>query len=177
MNAVRLSLVSLSVAAFGSPAVADPSDAQAYIFSARSGWNSHEADAKADALSHAREHLAAYLRNLPSPVRSLPTDEQLWNEHVFSTLPVQREKFGTPINAEMYKVEIEVEITPEQLRKLRAEDRVRLLFRWGGVALAGMILAAAFFRLDDWAKGYLTKSLAAGAVAILVLVAVAAWLI
>jgi hypothetical protein len=65
-----------------------------------------------------------------------------------------------------YYLEYYVEITADQLRELRTRDRITLAFR----VLAGFTFVSLscflFLRADEWTKGYLTRWLAAGAVAL-----------
>ena len=74
---------------------------------------------------------------------------------------------GVPgVTANQVYVEYEVEVTTDQVRELRSQDRLgtalRLVIAVIGVALAGFV----FLRLDDWTKGYLTSWLAVAAAAL-----------
>lgn len=161
--------VLLAVATTGSRANAgDPSELGAYIFPVESGWNSHKEDAWDDALQHARAHLMVHLQAQKPPIRTTPSVERIRNAFVISEMPSREEWFPTPINDKMYKVELEVEITPQQVRELRSIDRMWWLARMGGIGLTLMVVLVLFFRLDDWAKGTITHWLGLGAAAILV---------
>ncbi len=75
-------------------------------------------------------------------------------------------------NDKMYKITLDVEITPGQVRNLYGRERIALgMWTLGG--LMGILgVVALLFRLDEWTKGYLTWWLmiaGAGAVVALVL--------
>ncbi len=59
-------------------------------------------------------------------------------------------------------VELEAEVTPSQVRELRAHGRVGLAVRGIGMMLACLAAAAAFFRLDTLTRGYLSWGLGLG---------------
>lgn len=59
-------------------------------------------------------------------------------------------------------VELAAEVTPSQVRELRAHGRVGLAVRGVGMVLACLAAAAAFFRLDTLTRGYLSWGLGLG---------------
>ena len=170
--------VLLAVGVSGSRAVAgDPSELGAYIIYVESGWNSHEEDARADALEHVRAHLMVHLQAQKPPIRSIPSIERIEREFATKELPTRSEWFPSPINDKMFKVDLRGEITPEQIRELRSIDRMWWLARMGGIGLTLMVVLVLFFRLDDWAKGRITHWLGLGAAAILMTTALVLTLI
>jgi hypothetical protein len=57
-------------------------------------------------------------------------------------------------------VEYIVELTTDQIRELRARDRLESALRFFGVIAAAALAGFGFLRLDQWSKGYLTSWLA-----------------
>lgn len=133
-----------------------------------------EAEAELDALAVACEAIERKLAALDPPVRHRPTPNEVRTEFVRKDSRTAR-----PPDAEEEKalaqydvtgkqvyVEFDVEVTAEQVRELRTQERVG-----GGVRLLGVLTAVAlagflFLRADEWTRGYLTSWLALGAVAL-----------
>jgi len=125
-------------------------------------------EAEEDALAQAREVIDQKLRELDPPVAYTPSAGEVWTEFVRTDsrtvrglTPDERaalDGFGDH-TARVY-VEYDVEITADQVRELRAQNRVALglkvLIALTGVALAGYL----FLRADERTKGYLTRWLA-----------------
>jgi hypothetical protein len=57
-----------------------------------------------------------------------------------------------------------VEVTGEQVRELRAQERVSSAIRAFGIVIAVALAGFLFLRADEWTKGYLTSWLAITAV-------------
>ncbi len=133
-----------------------------------------EADAEDDALAQARDLVEQKLAALDPPVRHKPSIGEVRAEFVRKDSrtvrgPDAREKAilaeGDLVGNFVF-VEYDVEVTADQVRELRAQDRVagglRVLGVLTAVALAGFL----FLRADEWTRGYLTSWLALGAVAL-----------
>jgi hypothetical protein len=131
-----------------------------------------EADADADALQQARFRVAERLNALDPPVRAVPSAEHVrrhfLRERTVRPLDPKARELLTefPVGASGVYVDYEVEVTAEQVRELRSQDRLstslRVLAMIVGAAFAGFL----FLRVDDWTKGYLTSWLAVAAAAL-----------
>jgi hypothetical protein len=64
----------------------------------------------------------------------------------------------------MVYVEYDVEVTADQVRELRAQDRVSAALRVVGALFAVALGGFLFLRADEWTRGHLTRWLALGAV-------------
>lgn len=135
-----------------------------------------EPEALANALETARIELMKKLQQLDPPVVVYPTRTQMRNEFL-----KKHQKVDPPddVKAELEKsgvggnrvyVEADIEVSQDQVQRLRAGERVNAAFKVAALLFALALAAHGFLRLDAWSKGYLTVWLAAGAV---VLVAVA----
>lgn len=133
-----------------------------------------EAEAEDDALAQARDLVEQKLAALDPPVRHKPSIGEVRAEFVRKDSrtvrgPDAREKAilaeGDLVGNFVF-VEYDVEVTADQVRELRAQERVagglRVLGVLTAVALAGFL----FLRADEWTRGYLTSWLALGAVAL-----------
>lgn len=133
-----------------------------------------EQEAEEDALNVAREVIQRRLAELDPPVRYRPSANEV--KHEFIRLDSKTVRLPDPADRLMYEnaglgknlvyVEYDVEVTAAQVRELRTRDRLSVTLRLCGgvavVALAGFL----FLRTDEWTKGYLTRWLAIGAVAL-----------
>ncbi len=126
-----------------------------------------------DAVARAQDQIAEALRALDPPVAATPSWEKvryqyLKPESVKEVQPSEADKAAWAekgIDANRVWAEIDVEVTEDQVRELRAEHRVGAA-GWVGAAAFVVVLALyGFLRLDTWTKGYLTAALAAGIVA------------
>jgi hypothetical protein len=133
-----------------------------------------ETQADEEALRVAQERVKARLAELDPPVRYTPSLTVVKNEYIRKDSRVVRRP-GPREQASLKEagygedqvyVEYDVEVTAEQVRELRAQERLGGTLRiFGGlaaVALAGFL----FLRLDEWTKGYLTSWLACTAAAL-----------
>lgn len=131
-----------------------------------------EAEAEDDALAQAAELVEQKLRSLDPPVRHRPSVGEVKAEFVRKESRTvrppdadEKETFARyGINSNLVYVEYDVEVTAEQVRELRSQDRVS-----AGIRVLGMLVAVAlagflFLRADEWTKGYLTRWLAIAAV-------------
>lgn len=144
-----------------------------------------EAEAFDNAIAQAQKRITQALAQLDPPVRYEPSINVVKNEFVRKDTRTVRKL--TDAEKAQWKelgysddrvfVDIDVEVTADQVRELRTQDRVsdalRVLGGLAAVALAGFL----FLRADEYTKGYLTSwlafiaiALAGGAAAALVLV-------
>lgn len=149
-------LSNCAVAGVAAPSEAPP-ETLPYIFHVESRWCVTAEQAREDALQQARAHLQAYLQTLRPPVEVVPTIEQIQQHMLRSSFTTEPKHFPPPIDEKMMKVALEIELSPDDLRQLRAQDRAF----WGTKLFAGMFALLAvvtlFFRLDEWTRGYLTS--------------------
>jgi hypothetical protein len=144
-----------------------------------------EAEAFQNALVQAQKRIAQGLAQLDPPIRYEPSTKVVEKEFMRKdskavrklTEAEQQEWAKLGHAGERMFVDIDVEVTADQVRELRTQDRVsdalRVLGGLAAVALAGFL----FLRADEYTKGYLTSwlafiaiALAGGAAAALVLV-------
>ena len=75
----------------------------------------------------------------------------------------------------LYRITVAVKVDPAQVRELRSRERSSEAL-WILAGLAGLAgVAALFFRVDAWTKGYLTSWLALGTVGATTLLAGLWW--
>lgn len=129
-----------------------------------------------EALLEAQKKIVEHLRSLSPPIEETPSLETIRSEYLRSdTVAIEEVKDPELIRQwEEAKVEskrmhakIDIEVSEDQIRKLRAGQRLESA---GWIAALAFALVAALFgflRVDGWTKGYLTTGLAiafAGAV-------------
>jgi hypothetical protein len=136
-----------------------------------------EAEAKKDALALACEVVERRLAALDPPVRYRPSVAEVEAEFLpkdSHTVRPPNEKeqklldesgVVKPGEKRVY-VEFDVEVTADQIRELRSQERVSAGLRLLGGVLAVALVGFLFLRADEWTKGYLTSWLAVGAVAL-----------
>jgi hypothetical protein len=129
------------------------------------------ASARESALQVAQERMREWLAKQNPPIRRVPSLETIRREMIRHELSPQEEQILNRKD-KMYKVTLEVELQPKQVRSLRERDRVITgMWTLGGL-LAILGVLALLFRIDEWTKGYLTRWLiAAGIAAVLLLLA------
>ena len=132
---------------------------------------STEAEAEEDALAQAREIIEKKLSELDPPVRHKVSVNEVRTEFLRKDSRTARKPdpeeaellVREGISGNLVYVEYDVEVTAEQVRELRAQERVgagvRIIGALMVVALAGFM----FLRADEWTRGYLTSWLALGA--------------
>jgi hypothetical protein len=118
-------------------------------------WGTTSEQALEGALVKAQVHLANYLRT--QEIERVPSLETIRDRMVTGTNVSQPEVLPSPLYERMVKVTVVGEITPKQVRELRGRDRMEAGGRVLGGAVALCLLAALFFRLDDYTRGYLTS--------------------
>ena len=129
--------------------------------------------ALADALAVARDRLLLEFREMDPPVRAIPTTDDIRANYlrpesvteVHPSKEVQDAWRASNLDANRVWVEIDVEVTEDQLRELRSGYRLG----WAGWGTAAVLIVVAalhgFLRIDAWTKGYLTTALALAAAA------------
>lgn len=124
-----------------------------------------------DALVEARRQLADRLAALDPPIVEVPSVEVVRRDYlrpesvteVYPTQAIKDEWAAAKLDPNRVWVEIDVEVSDDQLRDLRAKERV-VFAGWGlGVGFAGVLALYGFLRLDALTKGYLTPGLGVGA--------------
>jgi hypothetical protein len=132
---------------------------------------STEAEAEEDALALARDLVERKLAALDPPVRYKPSTGEIAefvrkdSRNVRPPTAEEKETFdryGLPNN--LVYVEYDVEVTADQVRELRAQERVSAGMRILGMLVAVSLAGFLFLRADEWTKGYLTRWLAFAAV-------------
>ncbi|MCI0701572.1 MAG: hypothetical protein L0241_10860 [Planctomycetia bacterium] len=133
-----------------------------------------EKEADDDALAQACDTVERKLAQLDPPVRYKPSVAEVQTEFIRKDSrtvrpPDDEEKatfvsYGLPGN--LVYVEYDVEVTADQVRELRAQERVSASLRILGGLLAVVLAGFLFLRADEWTKGYLTSWLALGAIAL-----------
>jgi hypothetical protein len=141
--------------------------------------------ALADALIVARLKLAEQLVAQDPPIRALPTVEQVKAEYirpesVTEVQPKAEDKAewkARGLEENRVWVDVDVEVSDDQVRQLRSVGRLEKTGLLTGGAFVLVLGLFAFLRLDGWTKGYLTTvigvGVAAAVVAAMALLAVA----
>ena len=127
-------------------------------------------DARRDALAKAQDQLATWLHAKYPEIHYTPTPDFIDRNKLIKS---EKEVPHTPDadqNVEMVKVEMDLELSSDGLKKIREEDRNQIIEgRLLGLAriVGGLVLlfgaVAGSIRLDEWTKGYLTWPLRIGA--------------
>jgi hypothetical protein len=141
--------------------------------------------ALADALIVARLEISKRLGMLDSPVWIAPSLETVRNQYLrpesIRYEPVSQEAkadlIANHLDPDQWYATVDVQVSEEQIRHLRAGQRLDSAWGVGVVALVVVAALFGFLRLDAWTRGYLTTGLAlsmaavaGGAVALLFLV-------
>jgi hypothetical protein len=144
-----------------------------------------EADADEDALNTAAEVIRQKLAELDPPVHYRPSVNEVRNEFVRRDTRAVRgldaderaELEANGIDPNRVYVSYDVEISADQVRSLRTRDRVVDGLRGLGGLTAAFLAGYLFLRFDERTKGYLTRWLAVGAVALAAGAAAAIYLV
>lgn len=136
-----------------------------------------------DALLVAQKQLIERLRTGDAAISAVPPiwkirDEYVRPESVVEVHPtqaIQEEWAAANLDANRIWVELDLEISPEQMRMLRAGQRRLYAGMWFGLIFVAIVAGYGFLRLDAMTKGYLTTVLgiAAGALVLAAVVALA----
>ncbi|MBP3958078.1 hypothetical protein J8F10_22725 [Gemmata sp. G18] len=132
---------------------------------------STEAEAEEDALTQAREIIEKKLSELDPPVRHKVSVNEVRTEFLRKDSRTARKPdpeeaellVREGISGNLVYVEYDVEVTAEQVRELRAQERVGAGVRIIGALMAVALAGFMFLRADEWTRGYLTSWLALGA--------------
>lgn len=135
-----------------------------------------EAEAEEEVLNQARDLIERKLAELDPPVRYRPSISEVKAEFIRKDSRIQRPFNPTPAQQKLYEdtklaanlvhVEYDVEVTADQVRELRSQERSWAALRVLGILVAIALAGFLFLRIDEWTKGYLTSWLALGAVAL-----------
>jgi hypothetical protein len=135
-------------------------------------WSSSPEAARESALRAAQRRLQIVLAEMTPPVNRAPSLDMIQDE-LINGVHREQERFEGRINGTMYKITLDLKVGPSALKELRREDRVAwATWLMGGISIV-LGLVSVGFRLDEWTRGYLTRWLIIGTVAIIVLVGVA----
>ncbi len=145
-----------------------------------SGHGQTESDARQDALSQAREHVVALLKERRPGLRWEPSEAYLRDTgltRVLAHVPDQpSERLGPH-----HLVTLRVDVGDVDLRKMLQQDRLQqrhLLAAKVLLALVALfVVLAAFFRLEDLTRGYYTRPLQGALAICVVVIATGLWLI
>jgi hypothetical protein len=127
-----------------------------------------------DALNVARFSLMRQLQSLDAPIAAKPSKVTMKNEYIKGTprevLPTEEDRklwIGNGLRGDFRWVEVDLELSEDQVQKLRASDRVTDGFRGAGVIFIVLLAIYGFLRIDEFTKGYLTTWLGLGAIALI----------
>jgi hypothetical protein len=131
-----------------------------------------EAEADEDAIAQACALVAQKMAELDPPIEYRPSPGEVRSEFlrkdsrtVRPPTPEEKQKLAEAgIAGDRVFVEYDVEVTANQVRELRSQDRVSAALRVLGVLFALALAGFLFLRADEWTKGYLTSWLALAAV-------------
>ncbi|MCZ2344058.1 MAG: hypothetical protein LC104_20030 [Bacteroidales bacterium] len=136
-----------------------------------------------DALLVAQKQLVERLRTSDAAITAVPPlwvirDEYVRPESVVEIHPtpaIQEEWAAANLDAKRVWVELDLEVSPEQMRMLRAGQRRLYTGMWFGLIFVAIVAGYGFLRLDAMTKGYLTTvlGLAAGALVVAAVIALA----
>lgn len=137
-----------------------------------SGMSATEAEADDDAVERVRDLIALKLSQLDPPVDYKPSANEVRAEFIRKESRTVRPPEGEEkniisnlnVSGNPVYVEYDVEVSAEQVRELRSQDRVSSVMRVVGGLFALALFGFLFLRADEWTKGYLTSWLAIGAV-------------
>ena len=128
------------------------------------GRYSTRAKAEEEAIQEAKRRLEDVFHELHSPIRAEVDPEsirRLYLEPVsIQELELSREEQArleaSNLAEQKYKVRLTVSVSEDQLRELRAQQRLRELSRWLVVAFAVLAIAYGMLRAEDRSQGYFT---------------------
>jgi hypothetical protein len=133
-------------------------------FTVQGKFHSNLNDARHSALLAAQQRLREWLAKQDPPIRHVPTLDVIRREMLRQQSAPQE---GEALNETQYRIEMTVEMQPSHIRALRSRDRTSSGVWLLGGALAILVVVGLFFRIDEWTKGFLTRWLIAGGVAII----------
>ncbi len=133
--------------------------------------------AKEEVYQEAQKQLMDKLLHLDEPIRHVPSLSKIRDSYAQPDTmkviqPTEEDKklwVEANLDPDRVWVEMDVEISSEQLRSLRSESRL-LNSRYGQLAFVLVAALFGFFRLDALTKGYLTWVLGIGMIAVVTVV-------
>jgi hypothetical protein len=158
-------LASRSSASESPPASGEPEVREdgSVRFRAQGEFRSNQHAARENALHAVQDQMRAWLAKQEPPIRRAPSLDVINREMIHQQEPVQEETVGKD---RMYKITIVVDLTPAHVRDLRERDRAFSGLWTLGAVLAILCVVSLAFRIDEWTKGYLTRWLVVGGVAL-----------
>jgi hypothetical protein len=134
------------------------------------GAHTSKEQALNDAVIVAQEQIKEALKSLDPPVNVKPSWEKvryqyLKPESVKEVQPSEADKDAwkaANLDTSRVWVDIDVEVSEDQVRELRADHRVGTAGWVGAVGFLLVLALYGFLRLDAWTRGYLTTGLAVG---------------
>ena len=129
-------------------------EGNSFRFVAQGEYRGQLTGARDSTLHAAQDQLRDWLGKQNPPIQHVPSLDTMRREMLLREHPPHEE---TVLSDTMYKVAMEFELTPVQIRSLRSSDRtaVGLWILVGITAILGVL--SLFFRVDEWTKGYLTR--------------------
>ncbi len=144
---------------------------------AQGDFQSSVAKAKESAWRAAQDRLRDWLAQQSPPIHAVPSMETIRKQQmvVRESAPQEEQILNENLNEKFYRIKVEVELKPKQMRELRERDRVgaSIISLGGLIAMLGLVVA--FFRLDEWTKGYLTRWLIVGGLVMAAAALIALW--
>jgi hypothetical protein len=131
-----------------------------------------ESEADEDAIAQACDVVSRKLSELDPPIDYHPSPGEVRTDFLRKESRAVHEPDAAEkarlkdagIDGKLVYVEYDVEVTADQVRELRSQDRVSAGLRVLGGLFALVVAGFLFLRADEWTKGYLTSWLALGAV-------------
>ncbi|MCS6866802.1 MAG: hypothetical protein RMJ56_08830 [Gemmataceae bacterium] len=133
-----------------------------------------EAEAEEDTFLQAQTLLAQKFAELDPPLDHTPSMAEVKAEYLRKETrtvsppseAILDEAAQAGLAGKLVYVGYDVEVSADQVRELRSQQRVMASLRIVGILMASALAIFLFLRADDWTKGYLTRWLALAAVII-----------
>lgn len=135
-------------------------------FTAQGEFRSSKAAAEESVRQVAQEQMRAWFAKQTPPIRRTPSLDAIRREKMILN---EKTEVETVLNEKMYKITAVIELKPSQLRELRKRDRSLGTLWMFSVLLVFLGLVSFGFRVDEWTKGYLTRWLIGGGIALAVI--------
>lgn len=133
-----------------------------------------EAEAEEDVFLQAQSLLEQKFAELDPPLEHTPSLAEVKAEYLRKdtrtvsppSAALQDEAAQAGLPGKLVYVGYDIEVSADQVRELRTQQRVLASLRVVGMLMASALAVFLFLRADDWTKGYLTRWLALAAVTI-----------
>lgn len=147
------------------PKVQEPPKPIEPTFTATGEFEKSKDLARDSAIRAATEKLHKHLMEQDPPVTRMPTTKLVRKLLVESQEKFETENVSGPTGDEpVYRATVALKVEPHHIRELRSEERSSEAL-WVLAGLGGLAaVAAGFFKVDTWTKGYLTSWLVLGSV-------------